>query len=424
MSKKPQQYQLASSKKFMEKESSGFTASFLKIPQGASIYQLKVGKASLDIIPYTVGKGNPNADEDMLYWERLFWVHRNVGPNQNTYICPAKTANKPCPICDDRARILRSDPDEQDMETMKNLAPKEWLITQFIDRNNEDKGIQLLPLSYHRFANTVQEGAAAGDEDDHWENFWHPVGGKTLRVQWGEDSIGRQKFIRALTVLFKDREDLEDDVMDQAFCLDDLLIIPDYKKLKAVYTAAAPAEEEEDEEDPKLKKKSSRPRTDVEEDEEPDEDKPDEGDEEPEEDEPKVGKKSYHKARTDTDEEDEEPEEDDEPPKKKKKSRPEPEDEEEPEEDDEPPKKKKSPVKEDEDEEPEDEGEEQETPRGGKFRTASAGDTKRAKEGTVKKKKSEEPDDWDGYDADQGDEEPEEEEKPEEDEEPPKKKKK
>src|SRR5438128_12162159 len=94
----------ASTKKWVEKQSSGFTSTYLRLPKGTSLYQPKAGSALLDILPYEVAKGsevaggNPHAEKGLLYWERTFHVHRNIGPNSEAFVCLAKTLKKKCPV--------------------------------------------------------------------------------------------------------------------------------------------------------------------------------------------------------------------------------------------------------------------------------------------------------------------------------------
>jgi hypothetical protein len=70
----------------------------------------KEGMKRVDILAYEVGKGNPEADEGDLHYERTFYVHRRIGSDNNDYVCPNKTAGKKCPICEYRNK-LRMDPD-------------------------------------------------------------------------------------------------------------------------------------------------------------------------------------------------------------------------------------------------------------------------------------------------------------------------
>lgn len=467
MSTKQGKYKLASTKRWMEKETGNFTGSFLKTPPKASLYKVKVGKAKLDIIPFVAGKGNPNADEGMLWWERTFFVHRNIGPNQAVVICPARTLEKPCPICEARQRLLKQDePEEAD-----GLKPKEWVIVQLRDRNDKEKGIQLLPFSFHRFVDKVHEMANSGDADEKYDEFWHPRGGKLIRVNWGEDSAGDRggKYVRAKTVIFEDRPDLKEETIDSGYCLDDLLIIMEYKKLKALYeTGEGDGEGEDDEEEeeddkPKKKKKKGAREDDEEESddsESDDEESDDESDdEEDEDDKPKKKKKkaSEDDEEDEEDSEDEEDEEEESPKKKKKKKASDDEDDEESEdeesedEEDEKPKKKKKKASED-DEEDEDEDEEEsdeeedEKPKKKKKKASDEDDEEdaedeesedeeeekpKSKKGKGKpsaKKNKGEPDEegegWDGFDSPDSEEGEDEESEDEEDEKPKKKKKK
>lgn len=448
MAIKQGKYKLAETK-WMDRESTGFTKTFLKLPPGVQIYKLKVGKAKLDIIPYVAGKRNPDADEGMLYWKVQFWVHRNVGPNRDTVVCPAKTLDKPCPVCEEYARQMRTNPDDDEYKQIQEMKPREWELIQVRDRNNKEAGIQILPLSFHRFSDKIVEQAAMGEEEQHWDNFWHPKGGKAILVNWGNDSTGERggSYIRAKGVNFLERPDLPDALIEKGHCLDECLLVYKYDKLKEMFGEGGGEEEEEEEgeegeegeeSEAPPKKKKKKPAAEEEEGEEEsseeegeesesEEGEESEGEEEEEETPPKKKKKKPaasedEESEGEEEEESGEEEEEEAPPKKKKKKpAPEPEEEEgeeesseeESEEEEEAPapkKKKKKPAAEPEEDEGEEEGEESE-----EEEEAPAPKKKKKKGG------GEEPSEWDQFDSG----EPEEAEGEEEEEEaPPKKKKK
>lgn len=439
-SKERQGRKYASVKKWVEKQSTGFTSSYLKLPKGVSLFQPKEGVKYIDILPYQTGEGNPMAEPGSLYWERTFWVHRNIGPNQETFVCPAKVLKKRCPICEARAKLMKNEPDEDEEQLAKDLLPKERQVFNVIDKKQADKGVMLWDMSFFTFGEVLQKELRDAEEDDGWDLFFTADQGFTLKVGFGEDSFGKGSFLRADTVHFKKRaEQYEvEAILEQTHCLDDLLVILPYDKLKSIFLQAADDDEEDEEEDDGPKKKGKKPvgkrsRDDEDEEEEPEEDDDDEEDEEKapprRSKEPVKSKKSKSDDDEDEEEEedlddfDEEPEEDEEEegddeepsPKKKVKKKAEPEEDEDEEEGEEPDddweeddeekepspkskKKTKSKSEEpEEDEEPEDddwedeeEEEEQETPRGGKFRTASPKDVKRAKTAAKKRKAKEE----------------------------------
>lgn len=226
----------ASVKKWVEKQGSGSAASYLKVPKGMSIFQPKVGIMLVDILPYEVGKGNPMAEEGSLYWERTFFVHRGIGPNQEMVICPARTLNQPCPICEYRSRLSRSE-DDEDIKEASTLNAKERQVFNVINRKEPDKGVQLWTTSFHTFGKELQAELTNADEQDHWDLFFTLDQGYTLKIGFGEDSMGRSKFITADTIHFKDRKPLDEkDILDQVALLDDILIIKSYDELEALFT--------------------------------------------------------------------------------------------------------------------------------------------------------------------------------------------
>jgi len=237
-------YKLAQTK-ITDRESSGFTKSFLKLPPGVNVYKLKAGKAKIDIVPYVAGKRNPDAEEGMLYWKMVFWVHRNIGPNRDTVVCPAKTIGKPCPICEEYNRQMRTNPDDEEYKQIQELKPKEWELMQIRDREAKEKGLQILPLSFHRLSDKIAEQVSMGEEGQNWENFWHPKGGKALLVNFGEDTSGKNKYLRAKGVNFLDRQDLPDGLIDKGLCLDDCLIVYKYDKLVELFGEPDSKTEEE-----------------------------------------------------------------------------------------------------------------------------------------------------------------------------------
>ncbi|HUU41398.1 MAG TPA: hypothetical protein VMW42_10695, partial [Desulfatiglandales bacterium] len=99
------------------------SSSFLSLPEGMEQFKIKAASEAIkiDIIPYDVGKDNPKADKGSLYWERTFYIHRGIGPNQEWVICPARTSGKACPICE-YASKLQKDP-EADPAVIKALNP-------------------------------------------------------------------------------------------------------------------------------------------------------------------------------------------------------------------------------------------------------------------------------------------------------------
>ena len=211
---------------------------YLNLPRDAQLFRPRAGLMYIDILPYVAGKGNPWAEEGMLHWERTFYVHRGVGPNADTFICPRMTFKKPCPICEYRAKLIkegdRGDPTVEDM--IRDLAPKQRQIFNVIDVKEADKGVQIWDISYHLFGKLLDAMIRNSDEDEGWDRFFYLDEGYTLKIGFAEKSFGGATFFQAETIALRPRKvQYDEEILDQVYCLDDLLICPDYKELKRLF---------------------------------------------------------------------------------------------------------------------------------------------------------------------------------------------
>jgi len=355
--KKSKERTYTSARERAEKQSSGYTQTYLKVPDGIQLFKPKSGTMMLDILPYEAGEDNPWAEPGNMHWERTYWAHRGIGANSDTYVCPRMTRKQKCPICEFRMALVKKG-DDGDEDLIKDLSPKQRQLFNVRNLKDPDKGFQLWDISYHLFGKALDARLRNSDEDDEWDKFFFIEEGTTLRVGFAEKSFGGATFYEAETIDFKARKQpYDDEVLEQVQCLDELLIVPSYKELKDAFLEAKKSDEDEDDEDeeetPPKKKKRKAP---VDEDEDEDEDEetpppkkkrkaPVDEDEDDEEDEPppakkKLGKKSAKDDWDDFDEDDKSEDEDDEdededPPKKKKRKPPVDEDEEDDEEEDE-----------------------------------------------------------------------------------------
>jgi len=315
------------------KQSLGFVPAYLKLPKGASLFKPKTGVMLLDILPFEAGKGNPNADEGMLHWERTFSAHRGIGANSDSFLCPRLLNKKPCPVCEHRLHLVKAG-DEDDEDLIKDLAPKTRQLFNVLNLKDPDKGVQIWDMSYFLFGESLYKRLRDADEGDEWENFFFLEGGLTLKIGFSERSFGGASFHEVDTIDFKPRKrDYDDDILEQVHVLDDLLVIPDYDELKETFLETTGDDDDDDE--PKAKKRHS-------DDDDDDDDEPkakrrslpadDDDDDDDDDDEPKAKKRHV------------EEDDDDEPPKKKAARNGDDDD------DDEPPKaKKKTPTDDDDD---------------------------------------------------------------------------
>lgn len=280
-----------------EKHASESGATSLSLPEGATLFKLKKeGPHRIDILPYEVGKGNPYADPGDLHFERTYFTHRGIGPEQNTYVCARKTAGKQCPICDYIAKARRK-PDA-DNDALKELEPKERQLWNVLDLSEPDKGPKVWDVSYHLFGKFLDKKIRNADPDDGYEKFFHLEDGFTIKLGVEEKSFAGNTFFTAEDLEFKARKEAyDDDMLEKAFCLDDIPKIVEYDKLKKIFLQEdSEDEDEEDEETPK-KKKPAKKKPIKEEDDDEDDDE-DEEDEDEDDDEPNPAEEKGIKVGT------------------------------------------------------------------------------------------------------------------------------
>lgn len=250
---KDRKYKIQSARKRAEEHESGGSG-MLKVPDGVSWWSIKsAGRRTFDIIGYVTGHGNPHADEGVLHYERTYWAHFGLGPNNDRCICALKTFKKPCFPCEYRSKLMRSperlgfDPEEQ-AEEIKNLIaslnPKERQLFNIIDSTDSGGGIKLWDFSFHNFGKFLDEKIKDSDEEDGYEYFFTPDRGLRLRVGFSEKSMGGGRpFYQGTNIEFRPRDPYDDDIVEQAICLDELFVCPDYEEVKKIFLGGSDSEE-------------------------------------------------------------------------------------------------------------------------------------------------------------------------------------
>lgn len=260
------------------KHRAGGDWSTLKIPDGLQLFQPKEGTYRMDIVPYEVGKGNPYAKEGEWYYERTYFIHARVGANNESYVCPNKTAKLPCPICEHRANLSR-DPDG-DEKLIKDLKPKErQLFLVHVLGDDDGAPVRLYESSFHTFGKLLDKRRQDAEEDEpHIAHFDDHEAGSTLKVAYQDNDAGGYSFVDCYSIDFKQRaKGLDEDLLTHGFCLDDMVVIPSYDELKKKFFQEPETNDDEDDEDEdddvpapkKSVKKTSKPPVD-DDDEDPD----------------------------------------------------------------------------------------------------------------------------------------------------------
>lgn len=280
------------SAKAFKNEKRGFDSACFTIPEGMNIMKLKnPGNKKLEIIPYEVGERFPivGFEPGDMHWELRFWMHRNVGADQKSVVCPAQTTGSKCPICEHRARLQTDS--EADPKLIAALKPKERQLILVVDHADMEKGVQLYETSYYNFGKALKT-ALDDDEGDEegYQFFADQEEGFTLRCTVTEEKTGENNYNAITRIAFQPRKvELDGDFYGHEICLQDLLIIPEYEELKKRFLQIE--DDDDSEGEPKAGGKKIRAKKKKEEPEE-------EESEDPEEEEPKPAAKKKSKKKS------------------------------------------------------------------------------------------------------------------------------
>lgn len=103
------------------------------------LFKPKDGENNIRILPITWDpKDGPGAKGYQWgdNWAIEVFIHRDVGPDKQTYLCPLKMKGEDCPVCDFRGET-------DDEELSKKAKPKTQLLAWIIDRADEKAGPQI-----------------------------------------------------------------------------------------------------------------------------------------------------------------------------------------------------------------------------------------------------------------------------------------
>jgi len=250
-------------------ESKGSGSSYLKLPKNVKMFFEKEGKISLDIIPYIVNvKNHPDRNEEAkiaipgyLWYRSSFRIHRNIGADNETIVCPT-TFGRPCPVCEEFKRRQADGAEWDDIKPLKFSNRSLYAVIPIGAKKYEEE-IHIWDVSDFCFQEQLNKEIR---EKESCANFPDLEEGKTLSIRFEEKALGKNKFCTANRIDFENRDAYDDDIVDDVPDLDSLLVIHSYKTIENMFYEIASdeddsAQEIDDDEDDKpqskRKKKSS-----------------------------------------------------------------------------------------------------------------------------------------------------------------------
>lgn len=187
-----------------------------KVPEDVSFWKCGAGRHVIDIIPFIAGPDvpNKNAEEGSIEYVIDLWMHRGVGPQDDSFVCPTRTWGKPCPICED---LKANDYDDEFYKSTMAKRRTAYLIWVHDSPKEEAEGIKILDIA-HFFLQMHLDELAEPPTGKKVIIFSDIDKGKNVGFTRKGTGAGNTQF---LGHKFIDRDEpIPDDICDQSFSLD------------------------------------------------------------------------------------------------------------------------------------------------------------------------------------------------------------
>jgi hypothetical protein len=206
-----------------------------------NFYKPGPGNHCVAILPFFIGKNHPlvkigKKKVGESFYNVDLWVHRNVGPNEDTFLCLQKTYREPCPICQYRNDL--KDDDEMDdkkvADLLKQSEPKRRVIYAVWDREAESKGVLLWEVSHFLMERNVV--SLTRKPKGGFIAFVDPDIEEGRDVAFEIQGSGMNIKYLAHQLVERD-EPIPDAILESVPTLDDLITIPTYEEVQYSFMA-------------------------------------------------------------------------------------------------------------------------------------------------------------------------------------------
>ena len=222
-------------------------------------FSIKSGINEIDIIPYEISsKKHPQKiSAGELDYKLDFWAHKFVGASEGNYVCLKKTYGKPCPICEEIQKMIDSDEYNWKDDAVRSLTAKRRIVYNVVDLSEEDEKIKLFETSHFEFQKEIiEEAESTADAEGEFITFADLEGGYTIKFRGSEREGDFRGSFKPKSFKFIERDPYDEDILKEAYPLDDMLIVLSYDEIKNAFFGIEVDDEDEQEENEKPARKS------------------------------------------------------------------------------------------------------------------------------------------------------------------------
>jgi len=228
---------------------------YLNLPRNVMVFSPEPGsRVKLDFLPYVVtDEKHPDRDDEneialpgTLWYKRPFKVHRNIGVNNETYVCRTSIGER-CPICEYRTKRIREGAEKEETDLLKPSMRNLYIVVP-LDSKKHEEGIYIMDVSQFLLQNLLNEELRDNPDNGIFPDLKE---GLTLRIRFDSSTIGNsQPFAEASRIDFLERERVYDEeVLKDVPNLDEVLNVLSYSELESRFYEMDTTDRKEEDED-------------------------------------------------------------------------------------------------------------------------------------------------------------------------------
>jgi hypothetical protein len=183
------------------------------------------GDFSFDILEWACTKDHPDVildSKDRTIDDKLkpgdmvhsltFHVHRNIGPDGQTVICPKRTFGEKCPICEAQVEVAEQHDNNWKHPDVKALFPSERVAHFIIDNDSKDREVKVFEAAPSTFIDELEKAYSMRRKKKGDFEFASLTDGYTVEGYTTLKQIGDKiKYLTYGGFSFEKREEIEID---------------------------------------------------------------------------------------------------------------------------------------------------------------------------------------------------------------------
>jgi len=161
-------------------------------------------------------------------------VHSNVGEGNDKFLCLRLAFGQKCPRCEEMfEEYEKKEPSDKKIQELKPSWRCWYNIYDYNEEENPD-GVNSIweDASYHLFEKEILSEADEGEETVLYSDIEM---GKSVEIKGKEKQLGKNKFIEAGNVEFKDRDPYKESIVEETVSFDALVKICTYEEFNRAH---------------------------------------------------------------------------------------------------------------------------------------------------------------------------------------------